>query len=402
MALTLTTAGIDVSCEKYEITATTDNPSNVDAVQMQVYVEGFGSAAANVLEHVLNIGSTTAFTFEVNSVLRHFFERTLLPLSNTPTQNSVKNVLATLEFREVINNVVQATPYRSFVNLKSFALDAFESDIFVTQSGINTYDCGDAGSVNSKFLTSSPNTVLVYDFRSILLSVLKSSYSGTTPKQKYVVTLTNPVGAETAFDIPINVTSRTYLSGATGKYDISTLMYPLKSSAGFNAVKATVQVKDVSGGAPRSEIKTFINANYGVSRIRGVVVHWINEFGVQECYTFAGEFNRTVKSDRQYITRSRPVNPTSADIGQLAYATAFNYDYTLFTTRISQDTAIWLAKMMRSSRIAIESFDTYQNQEQRYYPISIITSDILDESEYTPTTLLSIRFTLSNERRGLL
>lgn len=399
MALTLTTAGIDVSCEKYEITATTDNPSNVDAVQMQVYVEDFGSAAVNVLEHVLNIGSTTAFTFEVNSVLRHFFERTLLPLSNTPTQNSVKNVLATLEFREVINNVVQATPYRSYVNLKSFALDAFESDIFVTQSGINTYDCGDAGSVNSKFLTSSPSTVLVYDFRRIMLSVLKASYTGTTPKQRYVINIYKPAGTLVSTQvIPITVTSRTYLNGSTGKYDISTLVYPMLNTD--QAAKITVQVQDVTGGTPRSEIKTFVNANYGVSRIRGVVVHWINEFGVQECYTFAGEFNRTVKSDRQYITRSRPVNPTSADIGQLAYATAFNYDYTLFTDRIPQDTAIWLTKMMRSSRIAIESFDP--SGANRYYPISIVTSDILDESEYTPTTLLSIRFTLSNERRGLL
>lgn len=401
MALTFLTTGLDVSCERYEITATTDNPSNVAAVEMQIFVEGFGSAPVNVLEHVKNIGSSNQFTFEVNDVLRNFFERQLVALSATNTHYSIKNVLATLEFREVINNVVQTPFVRQFLNLKNFALDVFESDKFVTQNGIDSYDCGDAGSATSKFLTSSPNKILVNDFRRMFLSVLKSSYTGgTTPKQRYVIRTygSNGLLFNTSY-VNVDVTSRTQLGGSTAKYDISTLM--LNMSSINNAKFITVRIEDIlTPFTPRSEFKRFDNSNFDCSRIQGVVVHWINEFGVQESYTFSGDFMRTLRTDREYLKKTRPVNPQSTDVGSLSYSSSFNYEYTLYTARIDQATAQWLSKMLINGRCAIENFT--ETDALRYFPIEVLTTDVEDFGEFNPTTLLSIKFRMSNERRGLV
>jgi hypothetical protein len=401
MALTFTTAGIDVSCEKYEITAITDNPSNVLGVQLTVFIEGLGSTALATLEHVKDIGSGTNFTFEINDILRNYFDRNFVTLSTFINQITLENILATLEFREVINNVVQATPYRQFTNLKSFALDAFESDEFITQSGIDTYDLGDAGSTSSKFLTSSPSTILVSDFRRLFLSVLKVSYDGlNVSKQSYVVYSYDDTNTLVNTEIIVcSVPSRTYLNGATGRYDISMLMKTMLSN--FDIYKITVQVIDNYGAlTPRSEMKTFINSNYKCGRVRGVVLHWINEFGVQESYTFSGDFTRTLKTSKGFIKNSRPVEPTSVQVGELSYATSFNYEYDLYSARVDQATAQWLCKMLINGRVAIEKFD--EGNPLRYFPITVLTAEVQDAGEFTPTTLVAIKFRLSNERRGLV
>ena len=401
MSLTFTTAGIDVSCEKYEITAITNDPANVDAVQLTVFIEGFGSSALATLEHVKDIGSGTNFTFEINDILRNYFERNFVTLSTSINQITLENTLATLEFREVIDNVVQATPYREYTNLKHFALDVFESDEFITQSGIDNYDLGDAGSVTSKFLTSMPSTILVADFRRLFLSVLKVSYDGGgVSKQRYVIKSYDE--SNTLIDtenINCSVPSRTYLNGSTGRYDISLLMKTMLSN--FDVYKITVQITDNYGAfTPRSELKTFINGNYKCGRIQGVVLHWINEFGVQESYSFSGDFTRKLRTDKEFIKKSRPVEPLSTNVGELSYATSFNYEYELYSARIDQSTAQWLCKMLINGRVAIEKFD--EGNPLRYFPITILTADVQDAGEFSPTTLVDIKFRLSNERRGIV
>ena len=401
MALTFTTAGLDVSCEKYEITAITNNPSNVKGVQLAVFVEGLGSVALATLEHVKDIGSGTNFTFEINDILRSYFERNFITLSTTTNQITIENTLATLEFREVINNVVQVTPYRQFTNLKHFALDVFESDEFITQNGIDNYDLGDAGSTTSKFLTSSPSSILVADFRRLFLSVLKVSYDGLdATKQHYRIKSYDETN--TLIDtqnVNCSVPNRTYLNGATGRYDISTLMKTMLSN--FDVYKITVQITDNYGVlTPRSELKTFINGNYKCGRIQGVVLHWINEFGVQESYTFSGDFTRKIRTKNEVFKKSRPVEPLSTNVGELSYASSFNYEYELSSARIDQLTAQWLCKMLINSRVAIEKFD--EGTPLRYFPITVLTADFQDAGEFDPTTLVDIKFRLSNERRGLV
>jgi hypothetical protein len=716
MALTFIKTGLDVSCEKLQITATTTQPLTVDAVRMEVFVEGFnGNLGVNTLEHVKNIGSSDSFSFEVNDILKNFFEFNFYQFGvEFLTQ---KNVLATLKFNEVIAGVVQAASYYQYVNLKNFALDVFESDVFLTENGIDVYDCGDAGSINSKFLTSAPNNLKVNDFRNINLAVLKGSigavesvskaylsnitgvfqyfslidglngnlyampsgatqilklniatnavtligtttggyyssnlyngkiysipltgsndvlifdiasqiigyitnvttgdtnraascitsagviysppyvapqstilkidtntniatefgsltqkYSaifyasnncsyafGTTPNDDilkidhnnldatsfihnqgdsafngsispcvevggflyafsdkhltngtYVIfkidlsddsvteipfssalnafnsaalanngliyilrekqtqiTVFNPAtsglstfetllannsyaelvnasngslyalptntalnpqaiikisfaytySAKQQWDLKVydtantlvdtinedlEATERSYILGSSGIYDIHCLNYKVDSTNDAN--KVTVQIVDKVGGAARSELRTFYNANFDKSKIQGVTVSWMNEFGVQDSYTFAGEFNRQVKSDKDILKRVLPVNPTSTNVGQLAYNTMFNYEYELSTDRITQDTAIWLTKMLRSNKVAIHKFDE-SSSTPRYFPIILSTAEITDSSEFEKVTVLTIKFTLANERKGLI
>jgi hypothetical protein len=398
MSLTITNTGIDVSTEDRYYIATTNTPNAVKAVIMEVYVQGFGSAALHQIEHDVDAGTTDTYTFEINSILRNYFSYSFMPFSSS--SRTQLNVLATLLFYEVdLAGVIQPPTSGHVINLKQMAFDTWESDLFnnVTGFGLDQFNVGDTGSTARKFLTSAPNNLLVYDYRSIFLSVLEASFTGSNPKQQVQFKAYNESNAlVSTINVQINPTSRAPIGGSSGKYDIFNVRQVMTSLGNF--ARVTAQVVDISGGTVRSELRTFINANFGKSRIRGVVVHWQNEFGVQDSYAFTGEFNRIVKSD--YKTYEK------VSVGDTPYGLDFNYVYELSTEHIDQDTIIWLTKMLRSAKVAIEKLDPYASPSAvetvpTYYPIILETDEISDFSEWNPRNIFSIKFRFAKKRRGI-
>jgi len=399
MSLTVIKTGHEISTENLYVKCTTNNPVNVDSVIMEVYVEGFGTSPVHTVEHVPDAGTTAVYTFEVNSILRNFFEFEF----STGGSYTKKNVLATLIFREVIGLVPQAPDAnKQIINLKEMSFDTIEIKEFdLGIDGLFNYYVGDGGNTSSRFLTSAPLTVpiAVQDLRRFFLSIYAIDYTAGVNNQVLRIETYNEAGGliDTS-DVNINPTSRTPVTYVTAdKYDIYTVAKALLITP--NYYKLVCYVKDAAGPSVRSETRTFININNNKSRIRGVTVHWKNEFGVQECYPFIGEFNRLVR------TKSREFR--KVNVGDEVIGNEFNYVYELSTGRLPQEMIVWLTKMLRSKKLAIERFDPYMGAGGQlsstfiYYPIVLETDDFQDESEYDPKTIFKIKFRFAKPRKGI-
>jgi hypothetical protein len=391
MSLTIQKIGNEIVCETLTIRATTDNV-NVKSVQMEVYVHGFGLIAT--LEHSPTPEDALIFEFEVNSILRNYTVFALKSFSNG-TADSL-NVLATFAFKEVISNVVQATPYYTNANVKNFALDVFESNDFTSISNyITRFELGDASNSNGRFLTSSPLERNIYLKRWLHVSALTASFSGSSAKQQYVVELYLNNVLQTTFYYDVLPTSRTPLtSGAAGFYDISSLRFQAVSCD-----KLVVFVRDkASPNTVRSKTYTFNVVNPDGCRLGTLTFNWVNEFGVQESYTLAGNVNRTlkVKSISFRNTNDEDVN----------FDNDFNYSYEVFSDRMPQSDVQWLNRMFRSSRIWVEKEEPFASGDfidnsPRNYPIIVKDIEVLDYDYLNPNTLLRFKYEMARERRGL-
>ncbi len=348
MALTITATGSEISTEKYLVTATSDDVLTTSVV-MEVFINS--NSVAHTLEHLPDFGTNDEFSFEVNSIVKDYFQNEFLPLTG-PNQTAIKNALVSFKFYEVFSGVIQVTSYSDNVVIKNITQDVFEIEDF----DLVNYDCGDAGSTSSKLLTSSPSVLPIGDLTSVHVSCLKASYSGTAPtltsKQEWVIeTYLNGalvLQSLEALDVP----NRTLPNAPSGnKYDISAYRFDFDSSSGYDEVR--IYVRDIASPyTVRSETKTF---KLNDSCEKDLTLSWYNEFGTQDTFTFLGNITRSGKYTDSTYKRVRPVNPLSTNVGDLVYKSGFNYQYDLFSDRMPESVVQWLSKMLINKRVAIQA-----------------------------------------------
>ena len=349
MALAISQTGKEISTEKLLITAVTDAPdppNQVTSVIMEVYINN--DTLAHTLEHLPDFGTDDTFSFEINSIIKDYFASEFLPLTGA-SQTAIENAIVGLKFYQVSPISGKDTfSYDTFVIVKNMTQDTFEIEEF----DLADYDCGDSGSLTSKLLTTAPNPLLVGDKTSFHVSCLTTSYTGTTPKQEWVIEryLNGVVGLVTteAVDVPVRgITGQV----ADGKYDISNYRFDFDSSGGYDEVR--IYIRDIASPfTVRSETRAY---KLRSDCERTMTLSWLNEFGVQDSFTFAGNINRVGKYKDETFKRVRPVNPVSTDVGDLVYSSNYNYQYDIFSDRMPENTVQWVSKILINKRAAIQT-----------------------------------------------
>jgi len=351
MAITISKIGSEISTEKLTFECVSDDPA-VTSVIMHIRLET--GVNNHTLEHVPDFGTTDTFTFEVNSILKDYFTFVFQSLAGSGNQlTTIDNVIFKVIFNEVIGTTVQGVDYSSQGIIKNITQDAFEIEYF----DFADYDCGNSGSTESKFLTSSPSPLLMGDLTSTFLSVLNTSYTGTpptlTPEQEWVILKLDGDGVllNTTFeDVVVPVRSIDGLS-LIGAFDISTLKIDMDTSTG--AYETRVYIRDkASPFTVRSETRVFKNKG---ECDKVMTISWMNEYGVQDTFTFNGNITRTGKYTDKTFNRSRPVNPLSTDVGDLVYKSSYNYEYDIFSDRMPENDVQWLSKVLINKRAAIQT-----------------------------------------------
>jgi len=254
MALTITQQGTEISTEKLLITAVTDAPlplEQVTSVIMEVYVNN--DTLAHELEHLPDFGTDDTFSFEINSIIKDYFASEFLPLTGAE-QTVTENAIVLLKFYQVSPITGKdLTSYDYTVIVKNMTQDTFEIEEF----DLTDYDCGDSGSVSSKFLTNAPNPLLIGDNTSFFVSCLTTSYTALAPNQEWVIEtyLNNSLVLATTEDV--DVPTRDILPDVVaGKYDISNYRFDFDSSTGIDEVRIYIRDK-ASPFTVRSETRSF-------------------------------------------------------------------------------------------------------------------------------------------------
>jgi hypothetical protein len=348
MALAITQTGKEISTEKLLITAVTDAPdppNQVTSVIMEVFINN--DTLLHELEHLPDFGTDNEFSFEINSIVKDYFASEFLPLSGV-SQTVTENAIVFLKFYQVSPIFGKdLTSYDYTVVVKNMTQDTFEIEEF----DLADYDCGDSGSSSSKLLTTAPNPVYVANNTSFFVSCLTTSYTGTTPKQEWVIEryLNGVLSLATTEDV--DVPTRDILPDVpAGKYDISNYRYDFDSS-GADEVRIYIRDK-ASPFTVRSETRSF--KLQGLCE-KATTLTWLNEFGVWDSYTLAGNITRVGKYKDDTFKKVRPVDPVSTDVGDLVYNSSYNYQYDLFGDRMPETTVQWLSKMLINKRAAIQT-----------------------------------------------
>jgi hypothetical protein len=390
MALTLTKIGTEISTEKLVIKAVTDQ-LNVDSVIMEIYINSVNFVSAlpvplHTLEHLPDIGTEDEFSFEINSIVKDYFDGTFLPLTGV-NATQIKNCLVGFRFSEVVNNTPQNTAIFDCI-VYNMTQDVFQIEDF----NLSDYDCGNTGSTSSKLLTSCPSPLPIGDKTSVHVSCLKSSYTLTTaPLQEWLIQeLLNGVLVNT-INQDVEVTTRSLTGIAVGqKVDTATYRYDFDTANGVDEVRFYIRDK-ASPFTIRSETKIF---ELNDACEKELTLSWLNEFGAQDSYSFVGNINRVGKYTDSTFKKVRPVTPLSTDVGQLVYKSAYNYEYDLFSGRVPELTVQWLSKMLVNKRVAIQ-------KDGKYFPIQIITDESTLEDKFSPETLFRVKFRMANARKGI-
>lgn len=159
-------------------------------------------------------------------------------------------------------------------------------------------------------------------------------------------------------------------------------------------VLSTDPIIEIIPGSKTNVVRSETRRLNNDTQCQGVRVHWLNELGEQDSFTFTGQLVKEVTNDVASFERVRPVNPLSTDVGELVYSIDYNQQWRLFTSAISPEFVEWLAKMLRNNRASIEV-------NGKYFPIIITDSRAITLDEEKVVNQFSIRFRFANKRKGL-
>ena len=376
MALTVNYIGKDIISEKRIVEAVSNEPTCA-FVRIKIYNTSIVTPAFEGT-NAPEIGTSDTFIFELNSIIRQFYETDFLDLTATVgIGQDFPFVTGTLEELEADGTVLSSSTitlqYIWNISQNIFDVVSFDS---------TDYDLGDTGTVNRKFSTSSPNVLQLVEGESLFLGINKFSNTLGNAKQRVVVESYDSAGSLTATDY-ITLTTRSY----------ATVNYALR-----NAVRITMEsgvaykliyVADVTGGTIRSEVKRVNN----ICNARYVHLHWINEFGFQDAYYFKGEQIKELNTDTKIYSQARPVNPTTANQGLSVYDNTVREKWTLYTDSISQDTIKWLSKMYVAKKVAVEI-------DGNYFPAILDSSSLVYYRDINGIYQIQIPIIFSNNTIG--
>jgi len=378
MAISTSITGKGITTEKYLVQATSTN-SSITSMNCKLSVDGLNTFAQ--VEQETNIKTPLQFDFEISDMLRDLYAFSFRDLTAS-TSFITQIVYVRVKLEEIEGTVLNGVFSDSFYRLKNITQGVIEIEEF----DLSNYHLGNTGNSTKKFLTSSPIIKPLSENESEFLTASSWDFN----LQHWVVK---------SYDLSNTL--------------ISTVNYPFVSQntiGGFpgfgvftysdnNAIRLTsdsgtayklVNVADITGGAVRSETRRFDNT----PSCGGVRLHWLNEFGEQDSFTFDGKVTKSLLTSFDSFKKIRPVDPASTDVGDLVYTSEYGQEWAIFTRAIPPGYIEWLSKSMVNNRAAIEV-------NGNYFPVIIKDKKKVTNDNFNPVFQFALSFEFSNKRKGI-
>ena len=294
--------------------------------------------------------SSSSFRFNTSEFLKAVLTYNLETLGGatfvSPNENSILD--HALKYTEEFNNIDNLlTAYGTKTSAVRKAVNATRQHLD-TQSMVTTYY---TDSTTRKFLTNSPETVLIRESDEFQLSFLVPDNGQS---YKYVQ---QPYGLSGAALTQI-VGSLVAIAGERGIIPIN----------GFLSTWSKVEVwLKLNAGTVSTEVKTFvIDRRINCDAIR---LTWLNRLGGFDSYTFTGNLDNEVSVGRTSFVRDLGISFATSDRGQTQLGVSVNDTFVIYSEFIDNATAIWLSELL-SSPVVYSIEDV--NGTNSYVPISLL------------------------------
>ena len=383
------------------------NAANLQYCIIEVLNSGTRIAAKSVQ---LDLGSSTNFTVNINDIIQDNIGFELNTLGSTgvitPTNTSGRMEAISVKVYEVVlTGGVIVTAYdpdnASNVNFDfNFSGGAYSINAYnwtIDHFNYNSFNISDyqLTSTNRKFLNNAP---LIKDIElgvSEYLGLLNGyNASGVTFDFKLEILTYNSAGALLNTDY-INVTDwntnhsinnplKTYLTIGVGTSNLINEGISLTNVSYY-----TVQLKEATNIA--SELRRFNISHVCDGDVR---IHWSNNFGKQDSYTFKGNKIETLNHEAKTYLKAIGNTYSSEKRGSTVMQNISNTSFEIFTDSIGRNDYEFLASMLTNKNAFIEDNGSY-------YPIIIENGSKLIRNEKNVPLQFKLVYSFANDTKGL-
>lgn len=383
------------------------NELNLQYCIIEVLNSGTRIAAKSVQ---LDLGSSTNFTVNINDIIQDNIGFELNTLGSTgvitPTNTSGRMEAISVKVYEVVlTGGVIVTAYdpdnASNVNFDfNFSGGAYSINAYnwtIDHFNYNSFNISDyqLTSTNRKFLNNAP---LIKDIElgvSEYLGLLNGyNASGVTFDFKLEILTYNSAGALLNTDY-INVTDwntnhsinnplKTYLTIGVGTSNLINEGISLTNVSYY-----TVQLKEATNIA--SELRRFNISHVCDGDVR---IHWSNNFGKQDSYTFKGNKIETLNHEAKTYLKAIGNTYSSEKRGSTVMQNISNTSFEIFTDSIGRNDYEFLASMLTNKNAFIEDNGSY-------YPIIIENGSKLIRNEKNVPLQFKLVYSFANDTKGL-
>ena len=375
------------------------NASNLKYCIVEVVVNSVRVSAISVQ---LDTGSSVNFTLDVSEVCKTNLDFDLVPLNSSGvvggggSQKSVQ--LKIYEVTESSSGVLVTAYNPDDANNSSYDLltptPILIINLITSHLDYATFTQSDytLTGVTKKFLTDSPSTKSIELDRDEFIGILQ--HAGAAGKNFKLEILTydssdallntdniNIPDWNSAYGI---VPNNTYLTLAIGTKNLINSGVSLTNVAYY-----TIQV--INDDGDKSEIKRY---NIVDSCSQDVRIHWVNNYGKQDSYTFKGNVQESIKHKASTYNQPLGLTYSSDARGLTVLENVSNSSFKAFSRSISRDDYHWLSSMLVNKKAFVE-INGY------YFPIIIDDGTILKTDEKDMPIQFVLSYSFANATKGI-
>ena len=376
------------------------NTATINSCIVEVLINGVRVSAISVMP---DIGTTNEFTVLLNDIVRNHLDFKLYTtvLSTYDTTDTgfkgynvkIYEVTESLSGLLVTNYDPDNSNNSNFDYSKTSNALAFNGTFkAIEQNSFNAFDYQLSGG-SKKFLNNTPNIKNIELGRSEYLGALwHLGIDNQNFKLKILTYNSSDALLNTDF---INIPDwNTGYAGQNFAFYYITL--PVGTA---NLIAASVSLTNVSYYTIRmindtgdvSELKRFNIVDSCGSDVR---VHWCNNLGKQDSYTFKGNKIETLNHKAKNYLKALPITYATSNRGSKVMQNISNSSFEIFTESINKNDYEFLASMLINKNAFIEDSGSY-------YPIIIEDGSKLIRNELNVPIQFKLVYRFANDTKGL-